>query len=110
MIQSRAIDPATGIPEALRARVCSLLSTDTRVQSVLLFGSRALGTWREGSDIDIAVSGSGLDRTDVWNWKSRLEDDVFPWSLDIVLVDNRTDRHLREHIERVGRPLCAGFD
>lgn len=107
MTQSEAIDPATGIPEALRASVCSLLSTDTRVQSILLFGSRAIGTWREGSDIDIAVSGGELDRTDVWNWKSWLDDDVFPWSLDIVVVDDRTDQHLREHIERVGRPLCA---
>ena len=106
-MSSNAIDSATGLPEIIRERICSHLHSDPRITSVVLFGSRAKGTWREGSDIDVAVFGSGLDRTDVWTWNNELDADVFPWSLDIVIVDERTDRQLREHISRVGWPLCG---
>ncbi len=37
------------------ARICKL-------EKVVLFGSRARGTNRERSDIDLAVSGGGVDR------------------------------------------------
>ena len=106
-MSSNAIDRDTGLPETIRERICARVYADPRVESIVLFGSRAKGTWREGSDIDVAVFGRDLNRSDVWTWKDELEADVFPWSLDIVIVDAHCDRHLREHIDRVGRPLCG---
>ncbi len=105
MAQTKTADPATGIPKTIRERICEVLRADGRVQSAVLFGSRAKGTWREGSDIDIAVFGRNLEHTDVWHWKHELDDEVFPWSLDILIVDEHISAPLREHIARVGRPL-----
>ena len=105
MTQSKVADPVTGIPEMIRERICAVLRADARVQSALLFGSRAKGTWREGSDIDIAVFGGDLDHRDVWRWQHELDDEVFPWSLDIVIMDDHVSAPLREHIVRVGRPF-----
>lgn len=122
-MSSNGIDRDTGLARAMRERICSCLCADHRVESVVLFGSRAKGTWREGSDMDLVVFGRDLNRSDVWTWKDELEADVFPlgwsrpggrcspmhpWSLDIVIVDEYCDRHLREYIDRVGRPLCGG--
>ena len=33
----------------------------TNIENVLIFGSRSKGSYREGSDIDFAVIGKGLD-------------------------------------------------
>ena len=55
-------------------------SVDNLREALVLFGSRAKGTWREGSDIDLAVFGRDLNRSDVWTWKDELEADVFPWA------------------------------
>ena len=79
-MSSNAIDRDTGLPETIRERICARVYADPRVESIVLFGSRAKGTWREGSDIDVAVFGRDLNRSDVWTWKDELEADVFPWA------------------------------
>jgi predicted nucleotidyltransferase len=56
--------------------------------------------FREGSDIDIAVTGSDLSQPDVWRWKDQLEELLFPWTVDMVLVDEQTSGALCDHIRR----------
>lgn len=107
MIQSKVADRETGIPPRVLSQMCSVLCADPRVEAAVLFGSRAKGTWREGSDIDIAVFGSDLTIRDTWSWLRELDDAVFPWSIDFVIVNEHTSAPLREHIARVGSSLCG---
>lgn len=81
--------------------------TDSRVAQILLFGSRAKGTWREGSDIDLAITGTGITRGDVYRWVDRLEDELFPWSVDCALVDENAGEAFLAPIRRVGIVLYA---
>ncbi len=74
---------------------------------LVLFGSRAKGNWKEGSDVDLAVWGSGWDELVAEHVKEEVEDAFFPWSFDVVVVDTIKEQALREHIERVGEELTA---
>ncbi len=93
------------LSSAMRQAIITAVSRDSRVDRVLLFGSRAKGTHREGSDIDLAVYGTNLTRADAAAWQETLEDELFPWSVDIVIMGPDIHEQLRAHIERVGIPV-----
>jgi len=109
-ISLRALRPAeTGLsPEKIQT-IRDTISGDPAVSGlvrrIVLFGSRAKGTWREGSDIDLAVVGSGIPPTAGWRWSEELEERLFPWSVDCIVIDDTCDPDLLAHIGRVGISL-----
>ena len=71
-------------------------------QRVILFGSRAKGTNRPKSDIDLAVAGC----PDFDALETRLQNDL--WSLlrlDVIDLDADIDPSLRDEIARTGKVL-----
>lgn len=101
------------VPTRVLNAVSRVIARDPRVTGISLFGSRAKGTHREGSDIDLAIRGNALERRDVWHWLEEMDDEIFPWSVDLVLIkddqatDNQARQELLDHIERVGVPLFS---
>lgn len=68
------------------------------IQKVILFGSRARGTNRERSDVDIAVSGGNIR-----DFRFDLEEEAQTLLMfDVVDLDHRISDELREEIERDG--------
>ena len=51
---------------------------------VFLFGSRARGDEEEGSDADLAISGSDIDRCDLSLIREQWEYSTIPMMLDLV--------------------------
>lgn len=100
-----ASTPGPGLNPTMTQAVREIIGNDPRVRRVVLFGSRAKGTHREGSDIDLAVFGEGLTQIHAAQWRDELEERLFPWSVDVVVVDSETHRPLLEHIDRVGIDL-----
>lgn len=49
-----------GLTDEDREGIQSVLATCPKVQKAILFGSRAMGTFRSASDVDIALEGEGL--------------------------------------------------
>ena len=83
-------------------RIQGVLIHFPEVSSAVLFGSRAKGTARLGSDIDLALYGEGID----WRVLSRIEDELddllLPYSFSLLHHDNRTDSDVAAQIARVG--------
>lgn len=69
---------------------------------VHIFGSRAKGNYRLGSDIDLAVMNSNVDEQIMRNIAADFEDSSLPYNVDIILYPTLKHTQLREHIERVG--------
>lgn len=96
-----------GLSEAALARIREVLSRVPSLERALLFGSRAKGTHRPGSDIDLALVGAALD----WRTVGRLYDDLYdlllPQRFSLVVLDDSTDADVAEHIRRVGIPVFA---
>ena len=75
------------------------------VEKAVIFGSRAKGTFHSGSDVDIALYGR-LSQTDAGHVQNQLnENTLIPLFFDVVVYDLISNPSLREHIDRVGKPL-----
>ncbi len=89
------------IDDALLSKMHDVFTKFTCIKKVILFGSRAKGTHRENSDIDIAIVGC----TD-FLFCEKIADclSVLPTLLrfDVVNYDEIKNIQLKEHIDRVG--------
>jgi len=79
-----------------------ILSTNKNIDEAVLFGSRATGTFKPGSDVDITLKGSGLSLTDITDIKIRLDDLLLPFIFDISIYEQIDNQDLLDHIQRVG--------
>jgi predicted nucleotidyltransferase len=75
------------------------------VEECFIFGSRAKGTFRKGSDVDLALSGNLTEKEAKKIHYQLNEETTMPYFFDIVIVDENLDEALKEHIARVGLPL-----
>lgn len=91
-----------GILESDMADIISILTANHASEKVILFGSRAKGTFKPGSDIDICWVGKGLSLNDATSASLAYDDLFLPYRLDIVLYHTIKEPALLEHIERVG--------
>ncbi len=94
-----------GLPPAASARLLGLLRAEPAVQEVWLYGSRAMGRHRPGSDIDLTLVAPDLRHHDRLRLMAALDDLLLPWSIDLSLQHELPDS-LRDHVARVGRRLA----
>ena len=93
-----------GVPPQASARLLALLNAEPAVQEVWLYGSRAMGRYRSGSDIDLTLVAPGLRHDDRLRLLGALDDLLLPWSIDLSL-HHELPESLRQHVARVGRRL-----
>ena len=73
------------------------------IDQVLLFGSRAKGNYKTGSDVDLAIKGKKVGPDLIFKLKSIFNERLpIPYEVDVVGYDNLGHESLKEHIERVG--------
>ena len=77
---------------------------------MILYGSRAKGTQRKGSDIDMTIVGESLDTTALLRIETELDDLLLPYSIDLSLFHHVENAELIAHIERVGVTIYARSD
>lgn len=53
--------PDFGLPPGTIEAIRKILATEGALRKAVIFGSRAKGNYRPGSDIDLALFGDGLD-------------------------------------------------
>ncbi|MCH7412372.1 nucleotidyltransferase domain-containing protein [Belliella sp. R4-6] len=73
------------------------------VEKVLLYGSRAIGNYRIGSDIDLTLIGDNLDLTTLQLIENELDELLLPYKFDISLYRQITNQDLIKHIEEFGK-------
>ena len=72
------------------------------INEVILFGSRALGTHKKSSDIDLAIKGK-VNINTLSKLKYTLEEDtILPYFFDVVIYDNIKNIELKNHIDEFG--------
>lgn len=94
-------DP-TGLPDEQKKQLRSLFEKHPEITEAVLFGSRAKGGFREGSDIDIALKGRELNSLLLVELNEEYEALYLPWKLDLIIHDRIKNPALKEHIQRVG--------
>jgi len=92
-----------GLQEATIQKICAVFVRYPQVEKAVLYGSRAKGSYRNGSDIDLTLLG-GKDLTlDVMNKISNeLDDLLLPYKIDLSIFHDISDPDVMDHIRRVG--------
>jgi uncharacterized protein len=73
------------------------------ITEVVLFGSRAKGNYKTGSDVDLAIKGANISHHIVAQLHDWLNDEVpLPYFFDVVQYETIDEPKLKEHIDRVG--------
>lgn len=80
----------------------SIFSKHQEVKRVVLYGSRAKGTNKQNSDIDLTLEGENLNLSILNQIEVELDDLLLPYKLDLSLFKQISNPDLVEHINRVG--------
>lgn len=97
----------TGLsPQAIEG-VTSVFSQYPQIDKAILYGSRASGTHRNGSDIDLTLTGSGLNFSVMTKIENDLDDLLLPYKIDLSVLDAIENEDLLEHIQRIGKVFYA---
>lgn len=78
----------------------------SEIEEVVLFGSRAMGNYKKGSDVDLAIVGENIDRKIL----RRISDDLneeypLPYFFDVVVYKDISNEELKKHIDSVGKSI-----
>jgi uncharacterized protein len=91
-----------GLDEDTVNQITQVFSAFPEVAQAVLFGSRAKGTYRPGSDIDLALRGDSLDWRDLGRIDDVLDDLLLPYTFSLITLNDQTDASVAAHIDRVG--------
>ena len=91
-----------GLTDATIEKIGGVLAGHPQVEQALLYGSRAKGNYKNGSDIDLTLVGQGLQTDDLLKIMGELDDLLLPHMIDLSIFHQLTHPELIEHIRRVG--------
>jgi predicted nucleotidyltransferase len=91
-----------GLSEKTVERIRGVLARFPEVEKAVLYGSRAKGTQRPGSDIDLTLCGNNLGHMHLARIDEALDDLLLPYQIDLSEMTSLTNPVLLDHIRRVG--------
>ncbi len=96
-----------GVPEKSLNMLLAIFKNFDFIDKVVIYGSRAKGNYRPGSDIDLAVFSATMTFSDQMRLELEIDDLLMPYSVDLLHYEKLTSENLIEHITRMGVLLYA---
>ncbi len=91
-----------GLKDDTIKKIQTVFGAQPEIENVVLYGSRAKGNFRPGSDIDLAIEGQNID-LNVLNYIGLQLDDLdLPYTFDLAVYQHIQNPELLDHIKRVG--------
>lgn len=91
-----------GLKPDVIERIKRALAAHPEVEQAVLYGSRAKGTYRAGSDIDLCLKGESLTLPLLLKIDNELDDLLLPYKIDLSTFHALDNPELIAHIQRVG--------
>jgi len=91
-----------GLSERTVNQMCAVLAQYPQVERAVLYGSRAKGNFKPGSDIDLTLHGPNLTQKMCATIAEALDDLLLPYSIDLSVFAELQHPELKAHIQRVG--------
>jgi len=83
--------------------ILSIFAAHPVIESAVLYGSRATGRFKPGSDIDLMLTGKKLADRTILDVCAELRDSNLPYRVDVVAENEIKDENLKREIERTGK-------
>jgi len=94
-----------GLSDATVKKIRDVLAGFPEVEKAVLYGSRAKGTFKPGSDIDLTLCGVELSFRLLARIDAALDDLLLPYEIDLSRLTELSNPSLIDHIQRVGLPI-----
>jgi predicted nucleotidyltransferase len=91
-----------GLTEKTIHRICEVFTRFPKIEKAVLYGSRAQGNFKTGSDIDLTLYGKVLTPDLRSTIATTLDDLLLPYTIDLSIFDAINHAELRKHIQSVG--------
>lgn len=91
-----------GLSENTIGRLVSVFKKHPQIQTVIIYGSRAKGNYRPGSDIDLTIVAPKFSISDRLRIEQEIDDLLLPYKVDLSLIHEIENPDLIDHIQRVG--------
>lgn len=98
------IEPKFGLSSTALTKIRAVFKKFTAISEVIIYGSRAKGNYREGSDIDISLNGK-LTFEELLQVEKQLDNQLLPYTFDISIYSTLSNKDLISHIDRYGKTL-----
>ncbi len=94
-----------GLRQSDLKNIVEILGQFDTINEAILFGSRAKGNYKHGSDVDIALKGN-IDFRTITRLSYLLnQESLMPYKFDFVNYSHTDHKDLKDHIDRVGVPI-----
>jgi len=95
-----------GLIERDMKYILEAVSKYPEIEEVIIFGSRAIGNYKKGSDVDIALKGQEINRKTVIRLSNDLNEEYpLPYFFDVLNYNEITNEELKEHIDNIGKVI-----
>jgi len=94
-----------GLSTETIARVKEVFALYPEIERVVIYGSRAKGNYKPGSDIDLTLIGEHITEAMMLDLETRLDDLLLPYIFDLNRFSSLQNQALIEHIQRLGKPF-----
>ena len=91
-----------GLKEATIQKIGDVFAQYPQVEKAVLYGSRAKGSYKNGSDIDLTLYGQDLTLNILYKIIQDIDDLLLPYTIDLSIFHQLSDLDFLGHIERVG--------
>ena len=108
------MNAAHGLAGETVEKIQAVLAGFPQVEKAVVYGSRAKGNSKPGSDIDLTLFGDGLTDKVMSRIYWALDDLLLPYEIDLSLFSGLKHPALIDHIRRIGivlytrQPAAAG--
>ena len=97
-------DMAFGFQSGELDNIIDVISSFAEVEEAAIFGSRALGNFKNGSDVDLSLKGNigkiYLNISYILN-----EETLMPYKFDVLWYKEIRNLKLKEHIDKFGKAI-----
>ena len=96
-----------GLSSETLNKLNSVFEKHKAIASVVIYGSRAKGNYRTGSDIDLTIKGDDISYAEFMQIKDQIDDLMLPYTVDLSQYLELGNAELVEHINRVGGEIFS---
>ena len=80
------------------------------IERVVIFGSRSIGNYKKGSDVDIALKGDKVSQTIADRLRFELSEKTnLPYFFDVVCYNCLKNKSLIKHIDELGKDINSVY-
>ena len=91
-----------GLSFSTQEKMIQIFKRSPKIDEVILYGSRAKGNFKSGSDIDLTIKSSQMTLSELLKIENEIDDLLLPYKVDLSMFHQIDNQNLIDHIHRVG--------